>query len=516
MKTISHVNALRLLGNPSVVPNEIDPGTALLGWIQDKDYDQGAIKELSRQGILKDFMSSFITAGRDEVPWNFIGARLLSSSISPSLFLHSYRGEIPDDILFQQANSLFSSTQRFIGQGAATSTDSFSYGEYDNSGVPIAIIGTGAAGLMAARTLARIGFSNITLFENKDNRFGIWSNENVFRGSRNNPRKFSFFGNDLEAAPGNGDSVRRFLSRIADDITYDFTVIEETVTAVIPGDLNHKIVTTVDERTFPIVINAMGLGKPRTLNDKSRMTIYPDTEVKGATRWQKTNLEAKTTQGKRYIFIGLGNSTAEMIQQLHALEDQGYDIDYRILTHYPLEAIMNPYDTVMTKKGSFRMFRDLTKPDLTSFQGDLEQSRNDYFRALLRGRIISDVTMWGCHQDGANKKVGYTQNGEQHEIEYDKLMVLTGYEHTALSVEPFGCKFCSKTKAVHYDYDGEIVATPGANEGRLHKGYFALGAITDAPHNRNAVVIPGIISSIPALAGGVVMRAHEYRRKQNN
>jgi hypothetical protein len=48
----------------------------------------------------------------------------------------------------------------------------------------------------------------------------------------------------------------------------------------------------------------------------------------------------------------------------------------------------------------------------------------------------------------------------------------------------------------------------------VFKGYFGIGAVLDAPLNRNAIVIPGIVFRAPDLLFGVIMRAVEYTRRK--
>lgn len=523
--TVSAMAALRVLNvRGEVAPININPGDVLRQWVMDKGYDPGTVIEMARRRELDDFLRDFMypdTAvalrnSGEPVPWNYFGTRFMTDT-SELKGLHAYNGQVSDDISFRTANTLFNTRQHFVGEGARASFESLVHAvERDTRRVSIAVIGGGAAGIMTVRSLYQLGFTDITLYSPDD--LGIWDNENVYEGSRNNPRELRFIDRRLDAAPGDGDHVRHFLSRLFDEFrdTRSVTILRERVTEVIPGNLKHVVRSESGDLEYPIVINAMGTGDPKPMHDPERMTLYDPEEKISAVRWQKSGLEISKVAGTRYIFVGLGNSTAEMIRQLHEIEDQGYEVDYRILTHYPLDSIMNPTEVVISGGKGYRVFRDLSQPNLTSFQGDLPHSRQDYFRALLKGRIIPGVMSWTAKKarsaKGANK-LGYTDAEGKHEITYDKLMVLTGYQQNPEKIAKFGCCFDSETKAVRYDYDGELVGDPKAKgPDRLHRGYFAIGAVADAPHNRNAIVIPGMISSLPPLLGGVVMRASQFIR----
>lgn len=53
--------------------------------------------------------------------------------------------------------------------------------------VPIAIIGTGAAGIITSAVLRDMGFTGITHFEKRKDTQGIWRQDNVAAGTKNNP-----------------------------------------------------------------------------------------------------------------------------------------------------------------------------------------------------------------------------------------------------------------------------------------------------------------------------------------
>lgn len=215
------------------------------------------------------------------------------------------------------------------------------------------------------------------------------------------------------------------------------------------------------------------------------------------------------------VDIGLGNSTAEMLRQIHTITDEGYPVDYRVLTHYPEDSVQNPSDYVPTKDGMFRIFRDVSKPNLVDYQGDLAHSRYDYYRALHEGKIISGVTRWEVNNSNVMtvfKK--HSKHGEN--LPFDKVMTLIGYHQPEETMRELGCSYNKEIRSGVFDYDGEVAAVPNRTDARkrLHKGCFGFGSILETPENPNAIVIPGMIHRVGDLMFGVIMRAAEYRKKE--
>jgi hypothetical protein len=234
--------------------------------------------------------------------------------------------------------------------------------------------------------------------------------------------------------------------------------------------------------------------------------IGPDKHIR-AIRWQYPQLiNEKKVKNRRFVFVGLGNSTAEMLQIV-----QSREYDYRVLTHYPQAAVMNPQTTVMYDGKNYRVFRDLSEPNLTSYQGDLAQSRVAYYRALMEGKIISDVVQWDVTKNETDSVLSIKRRGESelsNAFHFDDIYILTGYQHTAASLVSMGISYDADHNPC-YDYDGEF-QTSSNSEDRLYKGYFGFGGVLNATHNKNAIVIPGMIFRTPDLLFGVLMRAIEY------
>lgn len=370
---------------------------------------------------------------------------------------------------------------------------------------PIAIIGHGPAGIMTATALNDLGFKSIRIYEKRTEDGGIWKMPNVNEGSKNNPRAIDFLDHHLSAAPGPGYDITSFFNGMS--YHTQRSVERSSVTAVRPGNLQHVVVTSKDEKSFPIVINCIGLGKPKAISDPRRMVT---SSVRSAgPRWQQ-RLERKQVEGKRLVFIGLGNSTAEMLRQMHDFMDQGVDTDYRVVTHYPEEAIWNPRSQVIVNKSPYRVFRDLSTLSLVDYQGDLPDSLSDYNRALLGRKIMYGVRRWETAENGTF--ITWNHAGKHVDsFKYDQVYTLIGLEHDRATIEGFGCKYDQANNCAMYDYDGEMIVNEKALGGdRLFKGYYGLGAVLDAPWNRNAIVIPGIMHRLGDLLFGVINRSLEY------
>lgn len=500
------VTAIELI-KENIRPNRFDLGNLLRKFIEDKDYPPPVVMELSHTrffGILIEKLLLRLDRLVQNVPIDTYGA--LIDKIKPAK-LPNYLGLPHQNSNIDRALSVGNQT---FGQGANTdfSISNLKVGT-NLSRVPIAIVGYGAGGILVAFALRQIGFRNITVFEEAEP-LGIWSRKNVYLLSRNNPRRINFFGHSLEKAPGDGLEVKLFLDQLSGEVTIRNTGVKR----IVPRVLDHRLICKDgSEHVFPIVINAIGLGRPISLSDPRRMVTHTKNTYCGP-RWQQ-KLKLANITGKRIVLIGLGNSTAEMLRQINSFRDQGYPVDYRILTHYPKDSVHNPNAYVNILGRNFRVFRDLGLPNLVDFQGDLPESRLDYFRALRLGKIIPGVKRWEV-KNGTIRI--YDKNKKLIQaIDHHLLYTLTGYKHTADDFEAMGISFDSEYECARYDYDGEFIRPlfGGKKVYRL-KGYFGFGSILDAPHNPNAIVIPGMIFRLGDLLFGIIMRAMEFSQKDQN
>jgi len=484
-------------------------------WAACKEFSPEAIIKLANHSVFGKVMHHYLMGATIEASPEETRGTL--NSIGRNFVSHAQRGlsasDVGDYVGSREQNAgvdhALSETPRKnnkYGQGTSNRFSFASGVELPNSvrSVSIAVIGHGAAGILVERTLRSLGFSNITVYE-RTKSLGIWANENVYGRSRNNPLNLSWEGTELEAAPGSGTSVKSFLAGLASSANLKIG----TVKKVTPRNYDHLVEfaeTSAAPLNFPIVINCSGLGSPRPLSDRSRMTTSV-TATYGGERWQRT-LEAKQVRGKKLVFIGLGNSTAEMLRQIHNFQDQGIPVDYRIMTHYPKEAVYHPEDMVQLGRTKYRVFRDLSLPNLTSWQGDLGESRYDYYRALRTGKIMYGVKSWSRN---GSTMVCHTNNGGygRETINVDNLFTLIGYAPTKESMESHGMRVNPKDKCPELDYDGEVHSgNPGTGR-RLFRGYFAFGAMTTNPQNKNAIVLPGMLFRLNDLVTSVILRAAE-------
>ncbi len=514
MKKVTAIELLKTFAasTPAMIPNM---GGVLRKFFEDKGFNPFHAVRMAKQEFFGQMLLQLVLRDegrRDASLFDFQGS--VMSNTKPTQMAHYVGSGVQNAAVDRAlANSGHRSSQnRVQGEGA---TSYFQPSRID-SGVasvlgidntPIAIVGQGAAGILIAHALYNMGFHNVLLYEKSRRSLGIWSQDNVSEGTKNNPRAIEFFDGRLDPAPGSGRDVQRFLQKFVRSARY-----ETGVTSITPGNLDHIVDSDhYGSRTFPIVINAIGLGKPKPLSDKTRMVTTAGASVAGP-RWQQ-QLEAQDVRGKRLVFIGLGNSTAEMIRQMHTFMDDGVDTDYRVLTHYPMDSVWNPRAYVEQGDKMFRVFRDLSKLNLVDYQGDLQDSLVDYNRALYGGKILSGVRRWEAE---GNKLATWNRaNMDVDEIEFDQIYSLIGYTHSEENITRYGCKYDPVGKCAMYDYDGEFVADPKAKGGdRLFKGYFGFGSILESPHNPNAIVIPGMLHRIGDLMFGVLMRALEYKEEQ--
>lgn len=515
------VEALKING---YTPNAASLATMIGGLIAGKGYGAEAIVALGKRRLFGPLVQTLVTQVADGdfgyepdelVDLNAV-LNYLASTVNtlPIKKRSLYRGKHEQNARIDRALATNPAFKRlkFFGQGVATDfyPDTNSFDLPDSLlQTPIAIIGYGASGILTHYALRKFGFRSLSVFD-KGRPLGLWDQKNVYQRSRNNPRDIDFFGETLDAAPGDGEEVRDFL----DNFAYT-TPHKAKVTRVEPGRLNHVVHYEGREEAFPILINAMGLGSPSPLSDPRRM-ITSARSADAGPRWQQ-NLTRKMVSGKLIVLIGLGNSTAEMLRQIHDFMDAGIEVDYRVLTHYPEEALLNPDTTVSLDGRSYRLFRNLEAPNLVDYQGDLPDSRRDFLRALGAGKIISGVRRWEV--DGQKHIAVYDKNNLPiTEFLYDQIYTLTGYHHTESTATTMGCTFDRANSCVLADYDGELIADPKAANARdrLHVGYFGMGPVLEAPHNPNAIVIPGMIFRLPDMLFSIIVRAAEYARLSPN
>ncbi len=384
--------------------------------------------------------------------------------------------------------------------------------------VPVAIVGCGASGILSAAYLRGMGFENITIFDKRGRGNGIWAQDNVSGGTKNNPFTLNFMERrDLKSAAdsfnleGSGNDIARFLENIAYDASIEPR--KAKIISIKPGDLRHEVTFVEDGETkkevYPIVIYAPGLGEPLDPSDPNRMTT-PMKKNEVGQRWQR-QLDYGDIEklGSRVVLIGLGNSTAEIV---HQLQQKGRgQVDYRILTHRSLRALLRP-DEEIDGSGS-SVYRNIKKPELTSLAGDLRHINEMFTQARDSGRIVPNVRHW--HHDGS-VLTAVDNEGIETRIPFSKLFTLIGYGQNPQTNEAMGLHTADKrTGTIAYDFDGEVQrggydVYEHRPRRRIHPGYFAIGPILKTKDNPNALVIPGIQHQLQFMGSTVGLRAAEY------
>ncbi|MGH9821698.1 MAG: hypothetical protein ACREDR_00345 [Blastocatellia bacterium] len=431
--------------------------------------------------------------------------------------------------------------RRFTGRGSARvfSSREFRLPRYDRllKHTPVAILGAGAAGTMMARALVNAGYLSVTVLDQTGGYGGIWRQPNVRGGSKNNPFSFNFEGVYVGEAPGPGESITRFLEKVVDPSHGYFlrplpAVKKAKVLRVEPGDL-HSLVTYSDETgqhtlLAPIVINTLGLGRPLPPSRVGVMTTDMPAHEAGI-RWQQIldERQASALDGKMLVFIGLGNSTAEMLVQVQRFNRLlGLNIRYKVLTHYPKTSLARPDTTVAWGEKLYRLYRDTGLPQLTRLAGDLDEIE----RAFVQARdsrspeleeIIPEVTHWTITKANGTKTMVITlADGSTRAFDFNQLYTLIGYSHRPEELAALGMLVADPyLGSIAYDYDGEIQRVVGASgRERVWPGYYGLGSLLKTPQNPNAQVIPGLMYRLSDTLFSVIVRSTEYglRRRRGH
>lgn len=531
----------------------------LPGWLHDKGFRKPAIDGLAKEGLLGDMLDASLLgnvssirgqhdyAGSADDRYADARRRYLNNlvaqsfaSYDPSRSSVAYQG-LPEDnanIIDAYTNASrdhesrydYRTQRQYRRNGTSRNLwlpDVYNLGNVEKgkaeriASVPIAIIGAGASGVLEAAFLSQMGFTNITIFDKRGRTNGLWQQENVREGSKNNPFDIRFEGASAVAATRDVvEQSGRKIDEFIDDVRHSYHV-EDTVTLrkasikeVEPGDLEHRITFVEDGETkteiFPIVIYAPGIGNPLDPNDDSRMTT-PMKKNEVGQRWQRQLYKPGEIEklGKRVVLVGLGNSTAEVVYQL---QQSHPDVDYRIITHLPYRSIQDPSRSNDTHPA---VYRDVRKPELTRLAGDLPHIDAMFRHARENRKIVTDVTDWS--HDGNVLRARDNEGIETH-IPFDTLFTLIGYGQDPAVNSKMGLVTADeRTGSIYYDIDGEIQREAKGGDfdilnnprERVYPGYFALGPILKNGYNPNAIVIPGIQFQIQLMAGTILARAAE-------
>jgi Pyridine nucleotide-disulphide oxidoreductase len=531
--TMQHPSIATLKCGEEIMNDFLPLTNALANWRIDKCYAPQVLEYWLRkqQHDQSHALETLIGRFLMRLPYDATSQRLYQA-IGASLYGEpraTYTGTPQENALIDQAVATSNDHSGYrdrILHGATRffSLEGFRVPSWAGTQTRIVILGSGAAGILAARTLLNAGYRNILILSETNAYGGIWREANV-QFSRNNPFPFTYENFRVEAAPGSGLAITAFLDHLVTPLAHTQMrplpdILRGQIVRVVPGDLNHLVMYR-DEHGYaqtlaaPIVINALGLGKPLPLSRPG--VIETDVaEVLGGFRWQQhlTQEDAEQLRGKRVVFIGLGNSTIEMVVQLQKLNTLGYNISYKVLTHHSQEAVR--YPTFPDQQG-YQLYRNVVTPHLTRLAGDLPYV--DAAFRQLRGsedtdleEVIADVSHWTIEQEGGeHSMVLQTRGGRQRgqRFPFHRLYTLIGYGYTPEQISDMGLARTAETvrMQIAHDCDGEFQKQGGfVGRERLYPGYFGLSALLSAP---NAIVIPGMLYRLPDLLVGVTLRTTE-------
>jgi hypothetical protein len=383
-----------------------------------------------------------------------------------------------------------------------------SYREYPDIGDDrFAMVGAGAGSILLASYLTLRGADpkNITIFDPANRFGGIWRDKDVRMGGFNNPVPLSFTDDHhLDTRDRRGNNMRDFLDDIAGEYLRKVRFVGSEVTSLVrddEGTWQAKAGRKHHEADYVVLAN--GTPIPRKLDGK-RISTNLDELDHGkqplVERQQRKLTNRELRSGRPIVLIGLGNSTAAMINQIHRYEwNHRAVVPYYVLTDRSWGEVRFPdHNTRMNGKPTKPVFRDPKNGYLTGFSGDLSRDQYNYWYMVESGRIMTGVE-------------AITHNGHlEAKSKRDKLIIddplifaLIGNER-----DP---KLFDQIKSINgKGHEPQIRACDGAVATKEH-GYnsnvFAIGAVAATRRNPNAAVIPGIMSQVPGTTLTIALRS---------
>jgi hypothetical protein len=369
-----------------------------------------------------------------------------------------------------------------------------------------ALVGAGAGSIILASYLTLRGADpeNITFFDPSKRFGGIWRDKNVRMGGFNNPAPLAFTAtHKLSINDRQGNNMRDFLTGIAHDYLRKAKFVGSEVTGLVrDGDGAWLATAGTKQHEADYVVLANGTPIPRKL-DGRRIASNLDEHDHGwrpRVERQQRKLTNKELRSKRpSVLVGLGNSTAAMIKQIHRYEDDhGTTVPYFVLTDRSEEEILLPNMDTRYGKPIKPVFRDPSSNYLTGYSGDLLKDRINYMRMIHNDRVITDVKEI-TYDDSLQIR---TQRGRAV-INNARIFVLIGNER-----DP--ALFDAIQSVNRKGREPKIRACDGAIATKTH-GYnsnaFAVGAVAATRRNPNAAVIPGILSQVPGTTLTIALRS---------
>ncbi|MDB5185727.1 MAG: hypothetical protein JWL85_250, partial [Candidatus Saccharibacteria bacterium] len=205
-------------------------------------------------------------------------------------------------------------------------------------------------------------------------------------------------------------------------------------------------------------------------------------------RHQRRLTDEELALGRPIVLLGLGNSTAAMLHQIHRYEDAhpGKAIDYLVLTDLPKAAVEDPTREV---NGHKSVFRKPKQKYLTGYSGDLERDRESYYRALDDKRIVPGVC--AVNYDRVTGSLVIEDAEGEWETEKALVFALIGYERDQKLLRSIGALVGGEVSI--RPCDGAVsTETDGYSS-----SVYALGSFAATRENPNAGVIPGIQGQVP-------------------
>lgn len=380
----------------------------------------------------------------------------------------------------------------------------------------IACIGAGPSAIVMASYLVHRGVDpeNITLIDPRGKTGGIWNEQWVQTGGFNNPKALEFPGGHyLDLADRGGDAMRRFIRGIGHDYLSTSGLVSQRAV-----DMRRRCKTApweVTTRSGNIyeadsVILAPGAVRPRQI-DGSRIKSNLDTVTERVStddliveRYQRKLADHELNSGRPIVLMGLGNSTAAMLNQIQAYEDEKQiEVDYYILTDLSARAMYHPTEPIDGRKP---VFRNPPEDYFTGYSGDLLRDRDAYFRALGEGRIIPDVGGVEYDEEAGLLRIS-DRYGFLDNVRGPHVFALLGYERNPALFRAMGA-FSREWPRAEFE-NPQIRPCDGAVHTK-RDGYmsnvFTAGAAAATPQNPNAAIIPGVFGQAPSTTVTIATR----------
>jgi hypothetical protein len=377
----------------------------------------------------------------------------------------------------------------------------------------ITAIGAGAGALFPVSYLVHRGADpeNITLIDPKGRTGGIWAEPWAQSGGFNNPKALDFLGQRLDLEDRTGRKMFDHLRRIAANYLWDANIVQGSVIDLHrkPGSGQPWEVKTDGGRVYEAdsVILASGAAHPRPINGSRFVSnldiiagrVSPNELI--VERFQRELTDEELRSGRPIILMGLGNSTAAMLNQIHRYEDRtGTELDYWVLTDHPSLAIQYPNHSVARRKP---LFRQPAQGYLTGYSGDLPRDRDAYYRTQLADRIVPEVRGVWYNEETRQLEIHDRFGVLYGAVERPHLFALLGYERDLELFHAMGALVGGNDSAPKIrPCDGAVYIQ--------RYGYasdvYAAGAAAATPENGNAAVIPGIHAQVPSTAITIAVR----------